>query len=83
MLFCKLFLLLYSTEMKQKKSKHGSVLRHVVLKSVSSQMVSASVSVKLIVCLIVPQIYHLHFLFFFIPAYSRSPVILGSIVINF
>lgn len=31
-----------STEMKQKKSKHGSVLRHVVLKSVSSQMVSAS-----------------------------------------
>lgn len=35
-----------SKEMKQKKSKHGFVLRQVVLKNVSGQMVSASVSVN-------------------------------------
>ncbi|XP_044183572.1 vacuolar protein sorting-associated protein 8 homolog isoform X3 [Acropora millepora] len=34
-----------STEMKQKKSKHGFVLRQVVLKNVSGQMVSASARV--------------------------------------
>ena len=32
--------------MKQKKSKHGFVLRQVVLKNVSGQMVSASVSIN-------------------------------------
>ena len=36
---------LSSKEKKEKKTKHGSVLRHVVLKSVSGQMVSASVSI--------------------------------------
>lgn len=39
-------LFFYSTEMKQKKSKHGFVLRQVVLKNVSGQMVSASVSIN-------------------------------------
>ena len=40
-------MLFYSKGNKEKKTKHGSVLRHVVLKSVSGQMVSASVSAML------------------------------------
>ena len=40
-------MLFYSKGNKEKKNKHGSVLRHVVLKSVSGQMVSASVSAML------------------------------------
>ncbi len=42
-----MFAILYSAGKKEKKTKHGSVLRHVVLKSVSAQMVSASVSKKI------------------------------------
>ena len=38
----------YSKEKQEKKTKHGSVLRHVVLKSVSAQMVSASVSTNIL-----------------------------------
>ena len=39
---CDIFV--HSAGKKGKKTKHGSVLRHVVLKNVSAQMVSASVS---------------------------------------
>lgn len=43
-----LFVIFHSAAKKGKKTKHGSVLRHVVLKNVSAQMVSASVSEGLI-----------------------------------
>lgn len=62
-------LLFYSTEMKQKKSKHGFVLRQVVLKNVSGQMVSASVSKINALCL--PG-WAFPILFYLDPAYVRG-----------
>ena len=56
--------------MKQKKSKHGFVLRQVVLKNVSGQMVSASVSINEMFSFFLGE--HFPLFLTFDPVYVRS-----------